>query len=149
MYSFIIHGLYPLTMPEMVRWLFWFHISASVVMWPSAASRICSLVHSMCSFSIVTSNQLSSYQPERVKYPQYSIPFTLPNYMYKVFQNSWYKLWDIVPWIKNHKISHDWVCKVWFSICQFISVLTLKMHKSVLKILIFIKFCIPVYLNIK
>lgn len=59
-------------MPEMVRWLFWFHIRASVVMWPSAASRICSLVHSMCSFSIVTSNQLSSYQPKRVQYPQYS-----------------------------------------------------------------------------
>lgn len=53
--------------PEMVVWLeFWFHMRASVVRWPSAASRICSGVQSMPSFSKFVSNQLSSYQPTEI-----------------------------------------------------------------------------------
>lgn len=127
-------------MPEMVRWLFWFHIRASVVMWPSAASRICSLVHSMCSFSIVTSNQLSSYQPERVQCPQYSKKCTIPNYLcickfVYVFQNSCYKLWDIIYWVKKHKTSHSYgSTRYGFPYVSIIYVFfTLKMHKSLLK----------------
>lgn len=129
-------------MPEMVRWLFWFHIRASVVMWPSAASRICSLVHSMCSFSIVTSNQLSSYQPERVQYSQYSKICTIPNYscickfVYGL-QNSCYKLWDIVYWVKKNKTFHSYFQDLGLQGMVFhISVLlffTLKMHKSLLQ----------------
>lgn len=50
--------------PDMVfSSIFWFHINASVVKWPSAAIRICSRVHVIFSFSKFTSNQLSSYQP--------------------------------------------------------------------------------------
>lgn len=53
-----------LTILEMVvSSLFWFHMSASVVRWPSAASRICSTVQSMDSFARFCSNQSSSYQP--------------------------------------------------------------------------------------
>lgn len=56
-------------MPEIVVWLeFWFHMRASVVKWPSAASRICSGVHSIPSFSKFVSNQLSSYHPKKLNF---------------------------------------------------------------------------------
>lgn len=50
-------------MPEMVVWLFWFHMRASVVRWASAAIRISSFVQEMFSSTKFTSYQLSSYQP--------------------------------------------------------------------------------------
>lgn len=53
--------------PEMVFWLFWFHMSASVVRCPWAAILISSLVHEMFSFLRFTSYQLSSYHPETNK----------------------------------------------------------------------------------
>ena len=53
--------------PDIVVWLFWFHINASVVKWPSAAIFIWSRVHEIFSFSRFTSYQLSSYQPANEK----------------------------------------------------------------------------------
>jgi hypothetical protein len=59
----IFNETHSLTMPLRVLFVSWYHMTASVVRWPSAAVRISSLVQLIFSCSKLFSYQLFSYQP--------------------------------------------------------------------------------------